>query len=63
MQSIIIALALALAPDLYDIEAMSQSAEGWPTCRHEDGNPDGQPCAWIDPDTGIAYFVTSENYR
>lgn len=32
-------------------------------CAYEDGNVDGLPCVWIDPDTGNAYFVTSENYR
>lgn len=34
-----------------------------PTCQFEDGNADGQPCTWTDPDTGVGFFVTSENYR
>lgn len=32
-------------------------------CANEDGNPDGLPCVWIDPDTGDAFYVTSENYQ
>lgn len=32
-------------------------------CANEDGNPDGQPCMWTDPDTGTRYYVNSENYR
>ncbi len=34
-----------------------------PVCQYEDGNPDGQPCVWTDPDTGTEYDVSSENYR
>ena len=33
------------------------------TCVQEDGNTDGMPCVWTDPDTGTQYWVTSENYR
>lgn len=33
------------------------------TCQYEDGNPDGMPCMWIDPDSGEGYLVSSENYR
>lgn len=36
--------------------------EKLPTCTHEDGNTDGRPCWWTDPDTGTRYYVTSENY-
>ncbi|MGV0811749.1 hypothetical protein ABQF34_07270 [Mycolicibacterium boenickei] len=32
-------------------------------CQYEDGNPDGLPCTWTDPDTGTRYWVSSENYR
>ena len=32
-------------------------------CANEDGNPDGSPCVWVDPDTGNAFYVTSENYQ
>lgn len=32
-------------------------------CAQEDGNTDGRPCIWTDPDTGEAYYVDSENYR
>lgn len=38
-------------------------AEPLSVCQFEDGNVDGRPCQWTDPDTGRAYFVTSENYR
>lgn len=34
-----------------------------PTCRYEDGNPDGMPCVWTDPDTGNKYVNSSKNYR
>jgi hypothetical protein len=34
-----------------------------PACAYEDGNPDGMPCLWTDPDTSTRYYVTSENYR
>lgn len=34
-----------------------------PVCLYEDGNPDGLPCVWTDPDTGNAYVVVSESYR
>lgn len=37
--------------------------EKLPACVHEDGNPNGKPCWWTDPDTGTRYYVTSENYR
>jgi hypothetical protein len=37
--------------------------ERLPACVHEDGNLDGKPCWWTDPDTGTRYYVTSENYR
>lgn len=32
-------------------------------CAEEDGNTNGLPCTWIDPDTGDAYNVDSANYR
>ena len=32
-------------------------------CQHEDGNPDGNPCLWIDPDTGKGYVNDGHNYR
>lgn len=34
-----------------------------PACEYEDGNVDGLPCLWSDPDTGVRFYVTSENYR
>lgn len=32
-------------------------------CDYEDGNPDGRPCLWLDPDTGRAYVNDGSNYR
>lgn len=34
-----------------------------PACEHEDGNTDGAPCLWFDPDTGTAFYVGFEDYR
>lgn len=34
-----------------------------PACVYEDGNTNGQPCTWTDPDTGRQYWVDSANYR
>lgn len=42
-----------------------QCAQGTPRppqCRNEDGNPNGWPCLWTDPDTGDLYFVSSREY-
>lgn len=36
---------------------------GLPDCQHEDGNPDGMPCLWTSPRTGIAYYNDGSNYR
>lgn len=46
------AVAVAVAP-VY---------EKLPRCVNEDGNADGKPCWWTDPDSGTRYYVTSENY-
>jgi hypothetical protein len=43
--------------------ATAPHAPALPPCAHEDGNTDGRPCAWTDPDTGRSFYVTSENYR
>lgn len=42
---------------------VTASAYALPACQYEDGNPDGQPCSWTDPDTGRAFYVDSANYR
>ncbi|OBG84774.1 hypothetical protein A5699_25950 [Mycobacterium sp. E802] len=39
------------------------SAGPLPICQYEDGNADGMPCMWTDPDTGRQFYMTSENYR
>ncbi|SKD59306.1 Uncharacterised protein [Mycobacteroides abscessus subsp. massiliense] len=43
--------------------AVEAHAQPLPVCQEEDGNIDGKPCNWTDPDTGAVYYVTSENYR
>ncbi len=43
--------------------AVPAQAHQIPACVEEDGNPDGLPCMWADPDTGRGFYVTSENYR
>ena len=32
-------------------------------CAYEDGNPDGLPCLWFDPDTARPFLVDGSNYR
>lgn len=32
-------------------------------CEEEDGNPDGTPCIFIDPDTRDLYYNDGSNYR
>lgn len=36
---------------------------GLPRCLHEDGNPDGRPCLWVDPRTGEIGYRSSSEYR
>ena len=36
--------------------------EGAPRCPHEDGDPSGWPCLWMDPDTGQPWYVDSREY-
>jgi hypothetical protein len=38
-------------------------AEPTTSCPYEDGDPDGTPCMWTDPDPGAQYYVNSDNYR
>lgn len=45
------------------VHSLVPTYERLPACVHEDGRPDGAPCWWTDPDTGVRYYVTSENYR
>jgi hypothetical protein len=35
----------------------------YPRCAYEDGNPDGAPCVWVDPDTGNVFYNDGGNYR
>lgn len=34
-----------------------------PACQYEDGNPNGKPCVWTDPDTGNTYVLDGSEYR
>lgn len=34
-----------------------------PACPYEDGNPNGLPCMWTSPSTGLAYYTDSSEYR
>lgn len=57
MFTLITAAALALGVP------MQAAPVALPACQFEDGNPDGQPCTWTDPDTGRAFYVDPANYR
>jgi hypothetical protein len=56
-------IGLALGLPAGAVLVGTAAADPLPVCAYEDGNTDGQPCAWTDPDTGRAYFVDSANYR
>lgn len=53
--------------DLYAYEVSVQPpfspVDGLVRCQYEDGNPDGLPCVWTDPDTGDLYYNDGSNYR
>ncbi|QZH63423.1 hypothetical protein K1X22_01275 [Mycolicibacterium farcinogenes] len=57
-----VAVTLSAAALLGAASALATPAAEVP-CQYEDGNPDGVPCTWTDPDTGTRYWVSSENYR
>lgn len=44
------------------ISGMGDAAKEAIRCPHEDGNPNGQPCLWLDPDTRELYYVDSTQY-
>lgn len=54
--SIVVAVSTVLGVPVMHTPAL-------PLCAEEDGNRNGQPCTWIDPDTGVGYPVDSVNYR
>lgn len=56
---------LTVALGVYVVPTTHPHADAQPlsTCEYEDGNTDGMPCNWVDPDTGTVYRVSSENYR
>ncbi|CPR91584.1 hypothetical protein [Mycobacteroides abscessus] len=56
---------LTVALGVYVVPTTHTHADAQPlsTCEYEDGNTDGMPCNWVDPDTGTVYRVSSENYR
>lgn len=59
LSTLTVALGVYVVPTTYP----HADAQSLPTCEYEDGNTDGMPCNWTDPDTGTVYRVSSENYR
>jgi hypothetical protein len=57
------ALAGSLALGFATMPHAVAHTEPTTSCQYEDGNPDGTPCRWTDPDTGTQYRVNSDNYR
>lgn len=69
MLTLIFATVLHLAPAHLPAPVGGYCTEGFqvddqclPPCTEEDGNTDGAPCVWTDPDTGRLYYVDSANY-
>lgn len=60
---VVVGLAVGVVGTVVAYSATPPAYQNLPSCAHEDGNPDGKPCWWSDPDTGTRYYVTSENYR
>lgn len=58
--ALFIALPMSMGTPM---ETPSVQAPPLGACAYEDGNPDGTPCVWTDPDTGTTYLVDSTNYR
>jgi hypothetical protein len=56
---VLAAVAIAMAHPQSPVDDTSTMA----VCSYEDGNTDGLPCVWTDPDTGARYYVDSSNYR
>lgn len=50
-----------IAPEC--LEALSLDEREALRCQHEDGNPDGSPCIWINPRTGALVYSDSSEYR
>ncbi|WP_160111017.1 hypothetical protein [Mycolicibacterium houstonense] len=68
----IAAIAISVPAVLFGMAAGIGAVYAWPAaaaeaslpvCAEEDGNINGQPCVWQDPDTAQLFYVTSENYR
>lgn len=59
----VIAAAVAFAIVMVLGELYLTRTSSLPVCEQEDGNLDGKPCVWIDPDTGLGFTVSSEAYR
>lgn len=62
VRRIVIAVTLCVAALLGAVPTSAEPA-ALPACAEEDGNTNGLPCTWTDPDTGTRYWVSSENYR
>lgn len=50
-----------ISPDC--LEGYSLAEREAMRCKHEDGNPDGSECIWINPRTGLIYWSDSHEYR
>lgn len=61
LSTLAVALAVHAAPTT--THPVSHALPPLPVCEQEDGNTDGAPCNWTDPDTGAVYYVDSSNYR
>lgn len=59
LSTLTVALGVCVAPTTHP----HAGAQPLPACEYEDGNTNGMPCEWTDPDTGKFYRVSSENYR
>ncbi|SLH06678.1 Uncharacterised protein [Mycobacteroides abscessus subsp. abscessus] len=60
LSTLTVALGVYVLPTTHPV---SHALPPLPVCEQEDGNTDGAPCNWTDPDTGAVYYVDSSNYR
>lgn len=69
MKAFVITFVIVLSLGQIYLARASADAVEWTSeqtelllCEFEDGNTDGKPCLWVDPDTGRVFFVMSDNY-
>lgn len=60
LSTLAVALGVYAVPTAHPV---SHAQPPLPVCEYEDGNANGTPCNWTDPDTGTVYYVDSSNYR